>query len=175
MSLESLAPGEVYVQKLDFVSYDGLEDLPEVLLRMDAEEQSRLFRQPIDPLVLKSTNEVSLQTPIVHGIPPVSASVEEPLIFEHVVEDDGTVEVYEAWFNNEKIHWQTEGGPIQLSLDLEAGHNNLYLEITDDLGSPKEGVYNVWLGESRWRIPSWEDTIETEESKNSLSSPLLSI
>ena len=35
-------------------------------------------------------------------IPPVSASVDDPLIFEHVVEDDGIIEVYEAWFNNEK-------------------------------------------------------------------------
>ena len=47
--IDTLAPGEVSVQSLDFVSYDPLKELPEVLLRMDAQEQDRLFRQPIEP------------------------------------------------------------------------------------------------------------------------------
>ena len=59
---------------------------------MDAQEQDRLFRQPIEPLILTASDGVVLQPPMVHGIPPVSATVGEPMIFEHVVEDDGTVE-----------------------------------------------------------------------------------
>ena len=165
-NLDVLEPGEVSVQKLDFISYDKLEDLPEVLLRMDAHEQDRLFRQPIEPKIIRNSKQVLLQAPVVHGIPPVSASVDNPLVFEHAIEDDGTIEVYEAWFNNEKIHWQTTSGVIQLSLDLEVGHNNLYLEITDDLGLTSKKVFTIFgLAGQSGETHLGEDTIETEESQ----------
>ena len=165
-TVESLESGETSVQTLDFTSYDDLADLPEVLLRIDSKEQERLFRQPIEPIVLKSSAGVSLQPPVIHGIPPVSSSVDRPLIFEHGVEDDGTIEVYEAWFNNEKIHWQTKGGAIQLSLDLEVGHNNLYLEVSDDLGLTQKKVFTIFglpsqSGESHFG----KDAVEAEESQ----------
>ena len=165
-TVDSLAAGETSVQTLDFISYDNLVDLPEVLLRMDSKEQERLFRQPIEPIILKASQRVSLQPPVVHGIPPVSASVDKPLIFEHVVEDDGMVEVYEAWFNNEKIHWQTQGEGIQLSLDLEVGHNNLYLEVSDDLGLTQKKVFTIFgLASQSSEAHFGEDTIETQEGK----------
>ena len=170
-TIEELESGEEYVSTLDFVSYDKLSELPEVLLRVDASEQDRLFRQPLEPTILYSENAVALHPPVVHGIPPVSASVEKPLVFEHVVEDDGTVEVYEAWFNNEKIHWQTTGGPVQLSLDLETGHNNLYLEITDDQGLTQKEVFTIFglpdveLSGEGSETHFGEDAVETEESQ----------
>ena len=164
--IDTLVPGETSVQSLDFVSYDPLKELPEVLLRIDAQEQDRLFRQPIEPLILTASEGVVLQPPVVHGIPPVSATVDEPMIFEHVVEDDGTVEVYEAWFNNEKIHWQTEGGAIQLELDLETGHNNLYLEISDNLGLVQKKVFTIFgLPSQSGEAHLGEDAIETEEGQ----------
>ena len=83
--------------------------------------------------------------------------------FEHVVEDDGAVAVYEAWFNNEKIHWQNTGGQIELSLDLEEGHNNLYLEVTDDLGLQHKQVFTIFgLASESSETHLGEDSIESE-------------
>ncbi len=141
-TLPTLAPTESHQQVLEFVSYDPLDLLPEVLLRVDTDTHQRLFRQEIDPFLL---NEVqNLQPPVVHGIPPVMASTAQPFIFDHLIEDDGTVEAYEAWFNNEKIHWQDAAGAIQLVLPLEQGHNNLYLEITDNLGLTHKEVFTIF-------------------------------
>lgn len=165
-TVDVLAPGQVSVQTLDFISYETLESLPEVLLRIDSQEQDRLFRQPLEPTVLQNAQGVVLRPPVVHGIPPVSASVDEPLVFEHVVEDDGTVEVYEAWFNNEKIHWQTDGGVIQVSLDLETGHNNLYLEVSDNLGLVQKTVFTIFgLASQSSEAHLGENAVETEESQ----------
>ncbi len=165
-TVDVLASGETSVQTLDFISYDPLKDLPEVLLRMDSKEQDRLFRQPIKPVLLAESQSVSLKPPVVYGVPPVSASVDNPVVFEHVVQDDGKIEVYEAWFNNEKIHWQKDGGTIQVSLELEEGHNNLYLEISDDLGLVQKKVFTIFgLASQSGETHLGEDTIETEESQ----------
>ncbi len=172
-SVEGLTPGESVTKTLNFVSYDALSDLPEVLLRLDAEDHSRLFRQPIAPSDL--TNARTLELPVVHGIPPVSALVDTPLVFEHVVQDDGEVVVYEAWLNNEKIHWQDTGGAVQLSLDLEEGHNNLYLEVTDDLGLQRNQVFTIFgllssdekdaSSTQRSEAHFGEDPVETQEGQ----------
>jgi hypothetical protein len=104
--------------------------------------------------------------PIVHGIPPVFGLTGVPLTFEHVVEDDGTVKEYEAWFNNEKIHWQPEGGAVTLSLELEEGHNNLYLEITDDQGLVQKSVFTIFGSASQGgESHLGEDAIQSEESQ----------
>ena len=160
-TIPELLPDSTHVETLTFVSYDNVKDLPEVLLRVDAEKYNRLFRQPVEPVLMNES--VDLYPPIVHGIPPVSADVGSPLNFEHVVEDDGAVAVYEAWFNNEKIHWQNTGGQIELSLDLQEGHNNLYLEVTDDLGLQHKQVFTIFgLASESSETHLGEDSIESE-------------
>lgn len=160
-TIAELLPDSTHVETLTFVSYDNVKDLPEVLLRVDAEEYNRLFRQPVEPVLM--TESVNLYPPVVHGIPPVSGDVGTPLNFEHVVEDDGAVTVYEAWFNNEKIHWQNSGGQIELSLNLEEGHNNLYLEVTDDLGLQHKQVFTIFgLASQGSETHLGEDSIESE-------------
>ena len=160
-TIPELLPNTTHTETLTFVSYDNVKDLPEVLLRVDAEDHNRLFRQPVSPV--RMTQLIDLYPPVVHGIPAVSGDVGTPLIFEHVVEDDGVVAVYEAWFNNEKIHWQDRGGQIQLSLNLEVGHNNLYIEVIDDLGLQQKQVFTIFgLASEGGETHLGKDSVESE-------------
>lgn len=140
--VESLAPNESFTQSLQFSTDDDLEDLPEVLVRIDLADYPRWFRQQVhakDLAMLKSLSE-----PKILGIPPVMMSTLNPLVFQHSVQDDGVVVSYEAWWNGEKVHWQDKGGPIELHLKLETGHNNLYIEVTDDMGLVTKKLFTIF-------------------------------
>ena len=160
--LESLAPGEVSVQKLDFVSYDDLKDLPEVLLRVDTKEQDRLFRQPIDPLVLKSKSKPSSNADCSRD-PTGFSPVDKPLVFQHVVYDDGALKcmglVQQRKDSLADDRWN------RAAVARPRGHNNLYLELQMIGTYTKEGLDNIGLASQSGEAHLGEDTIETEESQ----------
>lgn len=140
--VETLAPNQSLTKSLQFSTEDDLADLPEVLVRIDLEEYPKWFRQQIN--AVNFTSLKSLSEPKILGIPPVMMSTLNPLVFQHSVQDDGVVVAYEAWWNGEKVHWQDKGGPIELELVLETGHNNLYIEVKDDMGLVTKKLFTVF-------------------------------
>ena len=48
--------------------------------------------------------------------------------------DDQEIVQYEAWLNGQKVHWQEAGGEVPLDLQIEEGHNNLNIYLTDNQG-----------------------------------------
>ena len=140
--VETLGPNESVTQSLQFSTQESLMDLPEVLVRIDLEEYPRWFRQQISAAEFPERKPLS--QPKILGIPPVMMSTVNPLVFQHSVQDDGIVVAYEAWWNGEKVHWQAKGGPVELNLTLESGHNNLYLEVTDDMGLVTKKLFTIF-------------------------------
>jgi hypothetical protein len=140
----NLKPSTQQTVRLAFTSTVSINDLPDVLIRLDITDYNRWFRQELDPVLL--SNSLRLHSPTVQGTPPVlvDLDVNKYLEFQHSVLDDGEVSMYEAWWNGEKVHWQPNGDPTTLNLLVEKGHNNLYIEVTDNIGLQTKQIFTVY-------------------------------
>ena len=129
--LETLKAGETHEQQLIFQSDSGLAELPELLFRLDAEGYARIIRTTVNLASLVEPQP--LQEPWVEYSPILEAPT-GTLSFSSIAKDDQQIVAYEAWLNGQKIHWQETGGVVPLALQIEEGHNNLSIYLTDNQG-----------------------------------------
>ena len=129
--IEQLNVGESHQQDLFFHTEKDLEELPELLFRLDAEGYSRIIRTKIN--VASLLEKKRLREPWVEYQPILEAPTGS-VSFTSTAKDDQEIVQYEAWLNGQKIHWQEEGGEVPLELEIEEGHNNLSIYLTDNQG-----------------------------------------
>lgn len=129
--VEELKEGETQEHTLRFQSDKELAELPELLFRLDAEGYSRIVRTKIDLASL--TEEKRIQEPWVEYQPILEAPTGN-ISFVSTAKDDQEIVQYEAWLNGQKVHWQEAGGEVPLDLEIEEGHNNLNIYLTDNQG-----------------------------------------
>lgn len=129
--LDELKVGAVHEQVLSFQSDQKLTELPELLFRLDAKDYARIIRTKIDLGTL--TKETTIQRPWVEYSSALEAETGK-LSFVSTAKDDQEIVQYEAWLNGQKVHWQEAGGEVALELQIEEGHNNLSIYLTDNQG-----------------------------------------